>query len=581
MPSTERVRLIDSAADRRVSRASSPRHTSSYERPQSDKTRRTKKKKKKRFPLGLPFDILPPVILFHICLLTFGSYWVYDTPGAIQTQLTEWFGGEEHYTNAMNLNLYSVYSYPNIVLSLVGGYLIDGYLGIRTSAVVFCGLISIGQLIFSVGVEARMYWLCLLGRFVFGLGGESLTVSQNAYTVRWFDGKYLSLCFAIVLCASRLGSSVNFIVTPMLANEGVPFSIWTGTLMCLISMVACLSLTVIDYWGEDRVKADVVEEKVSLKHILRLPWATWLNFAVCFTFYIGILTFYAVASDIMQKTGQHYDPQTASFFLAIPNFTSVFAFPIVGYLVDKQGRALYWCAAASLMLLVAHVVFLGNANDWFQIHPVFPMVWLGIAYAMGASAMWPMVSYILPNHILGTAYGTMTAVQNLGTSMAPQLIGYIQDFPYIKGTPKQFTVPITLFIVCAFSAFILTLMLMVEDKRSCCGRLNASSLERSKLPEPDFMLSSTDETELTKDIDIEHSLGLPSMMVGSVFLAKPTNTVRHGYLSKLGIQPSDVESMSSYNAMMSDSSNASSPMCSPSPSQPRSPYIYGSVSSET
>lgn len=47
-------------------------------------------------------------------------------------------------------------------------------------------------------------------------------------------------------------------------------------------------------------------------------------------------------------------------------------------------------------------------------NPVIMMVWLGAAYAAGASALWPMVSFILPHHVLGTAYGTMTAIQNLG-----------------------------------------------------------------------------------------------------------------------------------------------------------------------
>jgi hypothetical protein len=40
---------------------------------------------------------------------------------------------------------------------------------------------------------------------------------------------------------------------------------------------------------------EVVEEKVELSHVLRFPLATWLIFFICFTFYIGILTFYAVA----------------------------------------------------------------------------------------------------------------------------------------------------------------------------------------------------------------------------------------------------------------------------------------------
>src|SRR4051812_29060747 len=31
-------------------------------------------------------------VLLCICFLTFGSYWVFDTPGAIENQLEDWFG---------------------------------------------------------------------------------------------------------------------------------------------------------------------------------------------------------------------------------------------------------------------------------------------------------------------------------------------------------------------------------------------------------------------------------------------------------------------------------------------------------
>ena len=31
--------------------------------------------------------------------------------------------------------------------------------------------------------------------------------------------------------------------------------------------------------------------------------------------------------------------------------------------MDKYGRSLFWCVGASCMLIVAHLIFLGNAND--------------------------------------------------------------------------------------------------------------------------------------------------------------------------------------------------------------------------
>jgi len=74
---------------------------------------------------------------------------------------------------------------------------------------------------------------------IFGLGGESLTVGQNAYTAKWFDGSQLALALGLVVAFSRIGSSVNFAVTPIFAQIGVPMSVWFGTGMCLVSFAAC------------------------------------------------------------------------------------------------------------------------------------------------------------------------------------------------------------------------------------------------------------------------------------------------------------------------------------------------------
>jgi hypothetical protein len=69
------------------------------------------------------------IMLSCIMALTFGSYWVYDTPGAIETQLQDWFGPD--YTDSKNTDLYSVYSWPNTVLAFFGGFILDKVTGIR------------------------------------------------------------------------------------------------------------------------------------------------------------------------------------------------------------------------------------------------------------------------------------------------------------------------------------------------------------------------------------------------------------------------------------------------------------------
>ena len=44
-----------------------------------------------------------------------------------------------------------------------------------------------------------------------------------------------------------------------------------------------------------------------------------------------------------------------------------------------------------------------------------------------ACALWPMVAYVLPEHQLGTAYGFMQALQNLGLAVISMVAGMIVD----------------------------------------------------------------------------------------------------------------------------------------------------------
>lgn len=73
--------------------------------------------------------------------------------------------------------LYSIYSYPNCVLPLFGGIFLDA-IGIRKGLILFTIILTIGQLLFAyAGSDPANYHLMLAGRFVFGLGGENMSVA--------------------------------------------------------------------------------------------------------------------------------------------------------------------------------------------------------------------------------------------------------------------------------------------------------------------------------------------------------------------------------------------------------------------
>mmetsp|Transcript_21022 Transcript_21022/g.31266 ORF Transcript_21022/g.31266 Transcript_21022/m.31266 type:complete len:195 (+) Transcript_21022:542-1126(+) len=183
------------------------------------------------------------------------------------------------------------------------------------------------------------------------------------------------------------------------------------------------------------------------------------------------------------------------------------------------------------MLVIGHLGFLLNAYD-IAINPIPLMIWVGIAYSLGAAGMWPILSYIVPTRVLSTAYGTMTSTQNLGLAVFPQIIGALQDAKGISGTKLQYTLPLMIFMGSALTSAGLCFLEIGLDKKYTQGRLNASGAERKKMDEePEEMErpeSDSDSDDMggrytTKDYE------QPSI--------KPVDirTQRRNYLGRLGI----------------------------------------------
>ena len=96
--------------------------------------------------------LMKSLALSLMCTLGFGSYFCYDNPGALQ----------DEFKSAMSIStyqfekLYALYSWPNVVLPIIGGYLLDNVFGIRLGAVLFSGFILAGKKILFLSHFWRM-----------------------------------------------------------------------------------------------------------------------------------------------------------------------------------------------------------------------------------------------------------------------------------------------------------------------------------------------------------------------------------------------------------------------------------------
>jgi len=279
------------------------------------------------------------------------------------------------------------------------------------------------------------------------------------------------------------------------------------------------------------------EEKISLAHIKALPLPVWFIFAVCATFYVGVLVFYGVAVNIFEKTGRKYSSTTSALFIAIPNLVSVFASPSFGRLIDKRGRALNWIIVACTMMIMVHVAFLLNALEVIEITPIALMIWLGTAYSMGAAAMWPIVSLIVPKVVQGTAYGMMTAVQNSALAIFPIIIGQLQD--KYSDSRLQYTLPLMLFIGCEVVALFLTFTLIGLDRKFTEGRLNMSASERDALDDENEANAIAASAKVQPSSVVVSPRSAHFRVLDEeekvIKIVPRRAPVRHSYLSRLGI----------------------------------------------
>jgi MFS family permease len=160
-----------------------------------------------------------------------GSYYCYDIPGTLIKQMHQ-----QYNTTVFQQNMYySVYSFPNTVLPLFGGFFVDRW-GTNLSLFVFTFLITAGQAVFALGASLGTYWIMVAGRILFGFGGESLGVAQARFlqsslhsltcycghshrvsvvtacvaqttlVALWFENKELAFALGINLSISRLGT---------------------------------------------------------------------------------------------------------------------------------------------------------------------------------------------------------------------------------------------------------------------------------------------------------------------------------------------------------------------------------------
>lgn len=437
--------------------------------------------------------------LIFMCFLSFGSYFCYDNPGALQDQIMN----DMRVSTLQFTYLYSWYSWPNVILCFFGGFLIDRVFGIRLGALIFSAFILVGQFVFALGALIDKYWLMEFGRFIFGIGGESLSVAQNTYAVSWFKGKELNMVFGMQLSFARVGSAVNFNVTPAIYREVAEhhsgtavlgITLFIASLTCVLSLLCALIMGFFDWRAEKILNkaAGQCGEVVRLSDIKDFPATFWVITGVCVAYYSAIFPFIGLGSVFFaRKYGLDHD--TANTIDSIVYLISAVASPLLGLMVDKVGRNLLWVFISVFLTLVCHMML-----GFTTINPWIPMIGIGLTYSLLACGLWPMVALEVPEHQLGTAYGIMQSVQNLGLAVVSIAAGAIVDYKGYIFLEIFFIYFVIISVICVILLFVLNsskgglLNMTVAERKA-----REDELKRAELMENERLLAAGSMADVT------------------------------------------------------------------------------------
>jgi len=338
---------------------------------------------------------------------------------------------------------------------LLGGILLDR-IGIRKAGNLFVALCALGVLLTAIGPT---FPIMLLGRFIFGLGGESLLITKTKILSKWFKGKELALGFALALSVARLGTIAahNSSARIQTLSSSWRLSIWVSAIIMFISFALFLVYARIDKasekMSEEQGKKEE-SEKFDIRDIFRFKSSYWCVSILSMTFYSAIFPFTAF-STIFLQTKFGFSAVKGGFYTSLVIIGSMIFTPLFGFLVDKFGKRGTMMIIGSLLLVPAHA-----SLGLTYLHPAVAMGMLGISFSLVPAALWPTIPLIVEDRRLGTAFGLMTVLQNVGMAVVPWLAGKITDL-----SGGDYTFSLIMFASLGFVGLIFASLLRIFEKK--------------------------------------------------------------------------------------------------------------------
>eukprot|EP00330_Aristerostoma_sp_ATCC50986_P002581 CAMPEP_0114586594 /NCGR_PEP_ID=MMETSP0125-20121206/9768_1 /TAXON_ID=485358 ORGANISM="Aristerostoma sp., Strain ATCC 50986" /NCGR_SAMPLE_ID=MMETSP0125 /ASSEMBLY_ACC=CAM_ASM_000245 /LENGTH=271 /DNA_ID=CAMNT_0001782089 /DNA_START=632 /DNA_END=1447 /DNA_ORIENTATION=- len=165
--------------------------------------------------------------------------------------------------------------------------------------------------------------------------------------------------------------------------------------------------------------------KAILKDLKQCRLIFWVHIGAMTFFYLAYLPLNMVASGYLLETWANdssisVDTRMESIgnILSIPLLMSSACFPLFGYFADNFGQRI------NFMYLSA-VALIGGYFGLLFLPPIMALIMIGFGYSIFGTVLWPVLVFLVPERIVGTALGFVNAVQNFAMTLFPIFLAFL------------------------------------------------------------------------------------------------------------------------------------------------------------
>ena len=233
----------------------------------------------------------------------------------------------------------------------------------------------------------------------------------------------MAVAMASFFSLARVGSYAADISprwAPLLYQRGWQPPLWLAAVITGVSLAAAVIYAMIDRRAPGHVAP--ASERVTWSDIKRFDRSYWYILALNVLFASVFFPFRSTFAIEYFQYAKGLSLEAAGLVNSWVFFAAIFATPFFGFVADRVGHRALMMTVGTVMLPLTFLIL--GATHW--------SLWIstalmGLSFSVVPAVIWPATAMLVEPSRLGTAYGLVNVLQNLGLAVCNMTAGWLID----------------------------------------------------------------------------------------------------------------------------------------------------------